>query len=117
MGIAEMRADTDQFLSQWGETLTRKRLTSGYDANGRSNGDYTTISDTFSGDWQPLSGKTKLKESGLETSYDSKIITVYDADVLEDDQIHRADGTFMWVTHVAKYEDHMTIFLNKTKGD
>lgn len=116
MGLAEMKADTDQILSEWGETLTRKRLAATYDDDGRATNTYTNTT-TFTGDWQPTSGKVKLMEQGLEIKYDALVIAAFDASVEEDDQIFRADGTFMRVKSISKYEDHMTIFLTRTKGE
>ena len=105
--------DTVAILSEWSESLTVKR----------KNVDYSVeIPEiiwvdigTFLGDWQPVYGTAMRKESGLKIKSKALVIAPCGVNVEGDDRIYRADGSFMIVNYVNKYEDHLTAFLKITE--
>lgn len=121
MGLAEMKADTDAILAEWGETLTVKRLVDPtYDDEGKAivtDDQWTQIpaGETIVGDWQPLPGSAIIEEQGLEVKSEAQIIVAFDADIETGDRISKGDDPFMYVNYVRRYEDHCTVRLTKTE--
>lgn len=114
MGLTEMKADTDQILSEWGEALTIKRNTPTYDGAGKATDSWGEVG-TITGEWQPVSGSTMRAEEGLEVKSSAQVMAAFNVNVREADEVHRADGSYMTVNYVKKFEDHVTIFLVKTE--
>jgi len=121
MSLASMKADTDIILTEWGDTLTVKRLaTPTYDNEGKANTDddqwvQIPAGKTIIGDWQALPGSAIIEEQGLEVKSIAQVIAAFDVDVQAGDRIYRADGSFMYANYVRSYEDHVTIRLTKTE--
>ena len=111
-----MKLDTINILTDWGEDLIVKRPSSSFDGVGIPTDTPKTIG-TYTGDWQPVSGKVQEEESGLAIKSDAQVIFAITVDVQENDQIYRSDGSFMWVNYVKSYEDHLTVYLTKVKKE
>lgn len=120
MGLTEMKADTTQFLAEWGDTLTVKRLVDPtYDDEGKANtnDDQWTqfpAGETIKGDWQALPGSAVIEEQGLEVKSVAQVIAAFDADIQAGDRIYKG-GSYLYVNYVVPYEDHMTVRLTKTE--
>lgn len=108
-------ADTVDILEDWKETLTIKRRTVTYDAAGKPVSTWATV-ETVEADWQPVAGSTLIAEAARKVKSDALLIAPVDADIEENDQIHRADGTWWYVNYVRAYEDHLSVFLTRTEG-
>ncbi len=107
--LDQMRADTTDFLAEWGESLLRRRASISYD-DGRRGIESWNSSLSFTGDFQALSGSEMRAEAGLQQRSDGKIITEYDADVLAGDRVIRSSDTFR-VNYPHVYEDHQSLFM------
>lgn len=116
INLDAMKQDTVDILADgWGEDLIVKRPSSIYDDNTGMPTEELTVIGTYSGDWQPVRGKVQQEEVGLAIKSDAQVIFPITAKVEENDQVYRADESFMWVNYVKTYEDHITVFLTKTK--
>jgi hypothetical protein len=115
VSLAQMQADTAQILTTWGETLTVKRKSVTYPSDGKASITWAT-NGTITGDWQAVRGSTIRDEEGMERKSFAIVIAAHDADVQQDDQVHRAGGEWGFVNYVRSYEDHRTIYLTKTEG-
>ena len=113
--LDEMKADTVQLLSVWGESLVVKRATATYDGAGKATQDWTTEIGTYLGDWQPVSGNTQRIEAGMAIKSTSQVIFPVTANIKAGDRVYRADGSYEDVNYIKKYEDHITAFLVKTE--
>jgi len=111
-----MKLDTVNILTDWGEDLIIKRPSNTYGDSGMPTESLATVG-TFTGDWQPISGKIQSEESGLAIKSDAQVIFAITVDVQENDQIYRDDGSFMYCNYVKSYEDHLTVFLTKVKKE
>ncbi len=109
--LDQMRADTTDFLAEWGEPLMRYRASCSYD-DARRPVESWDASLSFTGDFQPLSGDEMRAEAGLEVKSDEKIEGEYDVDVVAHDRVIRSGETYS-VGYVKKHEDHVNIFVAK----
>lgn len=107
-------ADTSILLDTWGESLTVKRAANTYSA-GRVTSQSWVDHATISGDWQPVSGRTVRREEGRAVRSQAQVYAVPDVDVAEGDRVYRADGSYMYVNYVIKYEDHWVLMLTRTE--
>jgi len=107
--------ETGVISSDCDETLTIYRATQSYGSGGMATPSWASQG-TFSGHWQPASGKTERAEEGRKIKSEAFIIASRTASVNEDDKITRAGGETMYVNYVKKYAGHQTIFLKKTAG-
>jgi len=108
-------ADAVKIIADWDpETLTVTRNTPTYES-GMGVDSWSAIG-TFSGDWQPVSGRVMRQEEGLKIKSNAFIIAPCDIDVTEGDRIYRDDGTFEYVNYVSRYKGHITIFLTRVQG-
>ena len=115
INLDSMKLDTVSILaSGWGEDLIVKRPSNTFGSGGVPTEALATIG-TYSGDWQPVSGKLQAEEAGLAIKSDAVVIFAVTVDVQENDKIYRADDSFMNVNYVRSYEDHLTAYLTKTK--
>lgn len=111
----ELCQDAVDIVADWDkETLTVYRLTA--DFTGIIAGETWGLQSTFSGDWQPISGRVQRAEEGLSVKSTAFIIAGCDLGILADDKIYRTDGTFEYVNYVKRYHGHTTVFLKKQKG-
>ena len=111
--LAQMKTDTATFLTAWGESLTRQRMTVTYDNEHKPT--RTPSSAALTGDYQPLSGEDIRREQGQTNKSDAKIVAAFDADVQAGDRILR--GTVLWdVNYVRDHEDHVFIFVRKVSN-
>lgn len=104
-----MRADMDDFLADWGESLLRRRLAVSYGTGGEATETWSS-SLSFTGDFQPLTGKEIEAEAGLEQHSEHKVQMVYDEDVQQNDRIERGDDTFR-VNRISDFEEHRVAFV------
>lgn len=110
--LSQIRADTSWYLTQWGESLLRRRaVVTSYDAKGMATESWSA-SLSFTGDFQPLSSNEVEAEAGLEHPSEQEIEAVYDVDVAAHDRVVR-DGTTYRVNSVLDYEDHKVIRVYK----
>jgi len=107
--IDQMRADMTWFLSQWGEPLLRRRIAVSYGDDGQGT-DTWSSSLSFTGDFQPLSGKEIEAEAGLEQHSEHKVQMVYDEDVDQNDRVERGGETHR-VNRISDYEEHRVAFV------
>lgn len=112
--LSDMKADTVAILAEWSEPLNIHRAANTYDTTGKASREWSSVN-ILEGDWQPLSGQDIAMEVGRKIQSDAKVIIEVDEDVEVNDRIYRNDGSFMYVNHIRKYEDHWTIFLTKTE--
>lgn len=90
----------------------------------RSTADYSTpipvvtwaAVGTFTGDWQPASGRIERQEMGRKVKSEAFVIAPCDLDVVAGDKLQRADGSFMYVNYVRVFKGHTTIYLTATEG-
>ncbi len=115
VSTSEICDDTLDILSDWEELLDVRRLTKTYNDAKIAVETYASIG-TFLGDWQPVSGSTMRNEAGMSIKSEAQIIAPCDAVVDNDDRIYRADGSYMYVNYVRRYEDHLTIMLKRSEG-
>lgn len=115
---AQLKADTVSILSDWAETLTIKRATQA-DTNGTGETvpSWSTIA-TVTGDWQD--GRSNRFQpartgSGLDFEFEALAVLPFGTNVVENDQIHRSDGSYDYVIFVENNEDHVVAFLRKNK--
>ncbi len=111
----EMCQDVSDLIEDREETLTVYRRSVTYD-NTVLGAEVWNLQGTFSGDWQPQSGKLRRQEKGLAVKSIAFIIAGCNIDVEEDDRITRTDGTFEYVNYVKEYHGHTTIFLKRELG-
>ena len=71
---------------------------------------------TFTGDWQPVSGKIMRMETGRKVMSEAFIIGPCDLNVLAADKIRKPDLTWMYVNYVRVFRGHTTVYLTKTEG-
>ncbi len=115
LNLTAMKADTERILGDWGETLTIKRATSvAFDGEGKPTETWATVS-TFTGDWQPVSGRTQRAEEGRQIKSDAQVVSPVDIDIQAADRVYKADGSYMTVNYVKKHAAHWTVFLTKTE--
>lgn len=105
--------DTTMILNDSGETLTVQRDSPSYSA-GMAAHSWAGIG-TVAGVWQPLSGSQAALEASREVKSEAVIFTAINVDVQEGDKIIRADGSFMYVNYIKKYECHWEILLKANK--
>jgi len=115
VNLDAMKADTGDILADWGESLTVKRATVSYSGSGTPTESWATQG-TFTGEWQPTSGKTERNEAGRQIKSDAQVMCAVDEDVEIADRIYRADDTYMIINYIKFYEDHWTIYLTRTEG-
>ena len=108
-----MESDTSFALSEWGETLTVLRDAPSYSGGGGMASHSWAGAGTILGDWQPVDGKTVMMEAKMTVKSESLVICAVDVDVLANDRLQRADGTYMYVNYIRKHEDHWTIYLKR----
>jgi len=114
MGVAD---DTVDIIADWDpEVLTVQSWAAQSWAEGRAIHSWATHS-SFTGDWQPASGRTVRAEVGMKVKSDAFVIAPTTAEAVEGHRIRRADGTFMYVNYVRPFKGHKTIMLTKTEGD
>lgn len=116
INLDAMKQDTDDILTDWGETLTVKRASQAYDGTGRVTQTWTEVAD-YTGDWQPVSGEIQRAEAGRQVKSKSQVIVAFDADILAGDRIYRSDDSYEIVNYTKKHEDHMTVFLTDVEGE
>jgi hypothetical protein len=105
--LDDIRADMAWYLTQWPESLLRRRSSLSYDDGGLAVESWSS-SLSFTGDFQTLGGSEVEAESGLEHHSEYQIETEYDADVDQHDRVER-DGETFRVNSVQGYEDHKVI--------
>lgn len=115
ISLTAIKERTAAAIVEWGETLTIKRSTAAYAAQGAT--ETWATSSTPTGAWQPVSGATQRAEAGLQTKSDAQVLFEPTVDVKEGDRIYRADGSWMRVNYVKTWPDHITAFLNKISGE
>ena len=104
-----LRADMDDFLGGWGESLSYTSPSLSYNARGLSVTNYSAYQ-TFIGDFQPLTGKEEEAESGLQQRSDVKIQCSHDVALRVSDKVLRNGETF-FVNYTKVYEDHAVVFV------
>lgn len=110
INLETMRADMDDFLSDWGESLLRRRRSVSYDSDGRLASEDWSSSLSFTGDFQTLTGREIEAEAGLEHHSEYKVQTVYDADVDQSDRIVRGGVTYR-VNRISDHEEHRVAYV------
>lgn len=111
--LDDMKADTSVLLDTWGESLSIARPTITW-STGKASQSYA-MQGTVVGDFQPVSGRTMTEEEGRQVKSDAQVVCRPDENIAEGDRIYRADGSFMYVNYIKKYEDHWTVMLTRTE--
>lgn len=113
--VTAMRADMSNIIADFDETVGIYRLEETYDTVGAADRAWVLIGNLL-GDWQPSRGSTVRDKAGLEIEHDARLLTIYNANILANDKVVRADGTFEYVVYVRRYAGHITAYLNRVKG-
>jgi hypothetical protein len=110
-----MKADTTWFLTQWGESLTRKRLATTFDAENKAVESWDANDLAFTGDFQPLNGSDVRMEQGRSDKSDAKVYVEFDEDIVSGDRVVRS-GVNYHVSYIRDHEDHRWCFLRKLRN-
>ena len=113
--IAAYCSDTVSIISDWDESLEIYRMTATYNDSGIAVESWTLVG-AFIGDWQPVSAATMRAEAGLSVRTSSVVFGPCDLDVVENDRIQKADGTFEYVNFSKQHEDHIEVYLKRDEG-
>lgn len=113
--IDDMRSDTEAIVSDWEEVFAVNRLTSSYDDE-RMPVDSYSANGSFAGDYQPADADLMRAEEGLKYRSQAVIYAPSTADVAENDQVTRTDGSIWYVNYTRVHEDHTEIYLRRTEG-
>ena len=118
MGIIDdMKAAFSYAIEDFDEVLTAKSFASTWMGGVASQSWATTAS--FMGDWQSptTSGGTGSgrEESGREVRSQAVVYCAVDQEVNEGNRIYRADGSYMYVDFVRKFNSHWEIILTRTE--
>ncbi len=112
--IDDMKSAFSVAIEDFDEVLTSKSFAATWTAGMASQSWSTTAS--FMGDWQPVSGRTQRAEEARTVKSDAMALCAVDADVNEGSRLYRADGTYMYVNYIRKFNSHWTLMLTRTQG-
>ena len=93
------------------EEVVIKRAATSYSAAGSSDV-WSTVSTTY-GVHQGIDGETQRREAMLEVKSESRLLVLYNEDILERDRVYQEDGDFMYVNYVNEYKGHKTAYLTR----
>ena len=113
--LTGFQTDTDTLLSDWGETVTIKRLTIDYDTVPPE--ETWATSTTVSMEIQQRGGSMGRKDSGLADEATHWGFADYNSGVLVNDRIYRSgDDSYYLVLSVSDLEDHLEVWMKYVQG-
>ncbi len=114
--LTGFKADTDSLLTDWGETVTIKRLTLDYNTVPPTE-TWNAEAVTVSMEMQPISGSKMRHDAGILASATHWGLAKFDSGILTTDRLFRAGDTNHYdVLRVDDLEDHLEIWMKYVAG-
>jgi hypothetical protein len=119
INLNDMKADTDNILSDWQQEVTIKRKTISYNSLGEAQIQWQIVtqngSQTILCDIQPLNGDMKARMRGLEIDYSHQIFLPSYADIQPEDRLYINEADYLDVAEVEIHPDHVAAFSRSEK--
>ncbi len=119
INLNDMKADTNNILSDWQQEVTIKRKNISYNSLGEAQIQWQIVtqngSQTILCDIQPLSGDMKARVRGLEIDYSHQIFLPSYADIQPEDRLYINETDYLTVADLAVNPDHVVAFSRSEK--